>query len=187
MPPTRGCALGAMLLISRIALRIAYLDDVKRCGAEHASASTTLCERRSENQGSMPFSSLNRFRTDRQMALSGAWQRWTELPEGASLWLRLHGFTSLSNPPRYFDIGSETLARRPVSPSAGRSRALSRYRRTRSTERVGGHLEDGVPHAEALSPTNRVSPIKRCLPFARYVEKTLVDSALATTPQASSM
>lgn len=150
-------------------------------------ALTTLCERQSEIKGSMPFSSLDRFRTDRQMVSSGAWQRWTGLPEGASFLPRLRSFTSLSNPPRRFDIEPETLARRPVSPCAGRSRALCRHRGTRSVERVGGYLEDGVPHAEALSPAKQFSPVKRSLPFARNVEKTLARSALATTPQASSM
>ena len=147
---------------------------------------TTLCERQSE-KGSMPFSSLNRLRMDRQIASNGAWQRGTGLPEGASFWFRLNGFTSLSNPPRSFDIEPGTLARRPVSPCTGSPRALSLYRRTRSNERVGGHLEDGVPHAEALSPAIRISPIGRRLSFARYVEKALARSALATTPQVSSM
>lgn len=130
----------------------------------------------------MPFSSLNRIRMDRQMASNGAWQRWTELPEGASFVLRLDGFTYLSNPPRHFDIEPVTLARRSVSPSAGRPRALSRYRNLRSIKQVGGYLEDGVPHAEALSPAKRISPIKRSVFFARYVEETLAYSALATTP-----
>jgi hypothetical protein len=135
----------------------------------------------------MPLSSLDRILTDRQMASSDAWQRWTGLPEGASLLLTFGDFTSLSNPPRPFDIELGTLARRPVSPCAGRPRALSRCRSTRSLERVCGYLEDGVPHAEALSPANDVSPIQRRVSFARYVEKTLARSALATTPKASSM
>src|SRR6187402_2400524 len=107
----------------------------------------------------MPVSSLDRIRTDRQMALNDAWQRWTELPEGASFLPRLDSFTSLSNPPCHIDVELVKLARRSVSPSAERPRALSRYRKTRSSERVGGHLEDGVPHAEALSPAKRISPI----------------------------
>ncbi len=89
-------------------------------GMPSTHVSTTLCERQSENKGSMPFSSLNRVRLDRQMAMSDAWQRWTELPEGASLLLRFDGFTSLSNPPRSFDIEPGTLARRSESPSAER-------------------------------------------------------------------
>lgn len=130
----------------------------------------------------MPFSSLNRIQTDRQMASNGAWQRWTGLPEGASFVSRLHDFTSLSNPPRPVDTEPGTLARRSVSPSAGRARALSRCRKIRSIERMGGYLEDGVPHAEALSPANRISPIQRSVLFARYVEETLAYSALASTP-----
>ena len=148
---------------------------------------TTLCERQSENKGSMPLSSLNRIQTDRQMASSGAWQRWIELPEGASLVLRPDGFTILSNPPRHLHVEPRTLARRPASPSAVRPRALSRHGNARSAGRVGGHLEDGVPHAEALSPAKRISPIQRALRVARYVEETLASSALATTPHASEM
>jgi len=135
----------------------------------------------------MPFSSLNRVQLDRQMTSNGAWRQWIGLPEGASFWSRFLSFTTLSNPSRCFHIEPETLARRSASPCAESPRALSRYRRTRSSERVGGYLEDGVPHAEALSPAKRFSPIQRGLPLARYVEETLADSALATTPQASSM
>lgn len=156
-------------------------------GMSPTHASTTLCERQSENQGSMPLSSLNPVLADRQLATSGARQRWTGLPEGASLLLTFGGFTSLSNPPRVFDIEPGALARRPVSPCAGRPRALSRRQRTRSRRASCGYLEDGVPHAEALSPANNFSPIQRSVPFARYVEQTLAHSALATTPQASSM
>jgi hypothetical protein len=136
----------------------------------------------------MPFSSLNRIRMDRQTASSGARQQWTGLPEGASLWSRLGGFTHLSNPSRFFAVETETLARRPASPCTGRSRALHRLRRSRRYRRDGGYLEDGVPHAEALSPANRLSPIRRGARPARSVEEfALAVSALATTPQISSM
>lgn len=148
---------------------------------------TTLCERQSENQGSMPFFSLNRVRMDRQMASNGAWQQWIGLPEGASFWSWFGSFTSLSNPFRFSKSETETLARRSASPCAERLRALPRSWMTRSTERGGGYLEDGVPHAEALSPANRFSPIARGSPLARCVEETMAVSALATTPQVSSM
>ena len=149
---------------------------------------TTLCERQSENQGSMPFSSLDRFRTDRQMASNGAWQRWTGLPEGAPFWSRLNDFTDLSNPSRTFDVDILTLARRSASPCTERLRALPRQRSPRCYRRGRGYLEDGVPHAEALSPANRFSPIRRgACPTRSVDEPALVVSALATTQQASPM
>lgn len=134
----------------------------------------------------MPFFSLNRIRMDRQMASNGAWQQWIGLPEGASFWFRFGNFTSLSNPFRFSNFDTETLARRPASPCAGSLRALPRHWMTRSTERGGGYLEDGVPHAEALSPAT-FSPIKRGSFLVRFVEETLAVSALATTQQVSSM
>jgi hypothetical protein len=135
----------------------------------------------------MPFSSLNRFRMDRQMTSNGARQQWIGLPEGASFWFRFGSFTFLSNPFRISDFEPQTLARRSASPCAESPRALSRYRNTRSPERVGGHLEDGVPHAEALSPANRFSSIKRGSSLAGFAKETLAVSALATTQQISSM
>jgi len=136
----------------------------------------------------MPFSSLNRIRMDRQMASSGAWQLWTGLPEGALLWSRLGDFTHLSNPSRTFDVDTRTLARRSASPCTERPRALPRQRKPRRYRLGCGHLEDGVPHAEALSPANRFSPIRRGLYPARSVEEpALAVSALATTLQASSV
>jgi len=135
----------------------------------------------------MPFFSLNRIRMDRQMASNGAWQQWMGLPEGASFWSRFGNFTSPSNPFRFSNFETETLARRSASPCAGRLRALPRSWITRSTERGGGYLEDGVPHAEALSPANLFSSIKRDVLVARFVEETLAVSAPAATQQVSSM
>jgi hypothetical protein len=80
----------------------------------------------------MPFSSLNRIQTDRQMASSGAWQQRTGLPEGASLWFRLGAFTSPSNLSRYFDVDYPTLACRPASPCAERVRAFRPTTKTTS-------------------------------------------------------
>ena len=136
----------------------------------------------------MPFSSLDRFRMDRQMASNGARQRWTGLPEGVPFRSRLGEFTHLSNPSRTFDVDNLTLAHRSASPCTERLRALPRQRSPRFDRRGRGHLEDGVPHAEALSPANRISPIRRGACPTWYVEEpALVDSALATTPQASPM
>jgi hypothetical protein len=133
----------------------------------------------------MPFSSLNRIQSDRQMASSGAWQQRTGLPEGASLWFRLGAFTSPSNLSRYFDVDYPTLACRPASPCAERVRAFRPTTKTTLPMRRGrGHLEDGVPHAEALSPASRLSQTPREDRSARTVEETaLVVSALATTPE----
>ena len=146
------------------------------------------CERQSEIQGSMPFSSLNRILMDRQMTLNGAWQQWTGLPEGASLRFRLGAFTPRSNPYRYFDVDYPTLARRSASPCAERMRAFCPTTKTTSPSRRGrGHLEDGVPHAEALSPASRFSQTPRAERSEGIVEETaLVVSALATTPETSS-
>lgn len=106
----------------------------------------------------MPFSSLNRILKGRQMAMNGAWQQWTGLPEGASLRFRFVAFTTLSTPSRYFDVDYPTLARRSASPCAERMRAFRPTTKTTSPLRRGrGHLEDGVPHAEALSPASRLS------------------------------
>ena len=132
----------------------------------------------------MPFSSLNRIQMDRQMASSGAWQQWTGLPEGASLWFRLDAFTPPSNPSRYFDVDYPTLARRSASPCAERMRAFRPTTKSPPSRRGCGHLEDGVPHAEALSPASRFSPTSCEDRFARIVEEAaLVVSALATTPE----
>ncbi|AGK57364.1 hypothetical protein HYPDE_28423 [Hyphomicrobium denitrificans 1NES1] len=136
----------------------------------------------------MPFSSLNRILMDRQITLNGAWQRWTGLPEGASLWFRLGAFTAPSNPYRYFDVDYPTLARRSASPCAERMRAFRPTTKSPPSRRGCGHLEDGVPHAEALSPASRFSPTPREDCSARIVEEAaLVVSALATTPETPSM
>ncbi len=58
----------------------------------------------------MPFSSLDRFRMDRQMASNGARQQWTGLPEGAPFWSRLGDFTHLSNPSRIFDVDTSDVS-----------------------------------------------------------------------------
>ena len=97
-------------------------------------------------------------------------------------------FTDLSNPSRTFDVDILTLARRSASPCTERLRALPRQRSPRCYRRGRGYLEDGVPHAEALSPANRFSPIRRgACPTRSVEEPALVVSALATTQQASPM
>jgi len=122
------------------------------------------------------------------MTLSGARQQWTGLPEGALLWFRLGGLMTQSDLSRHFDVDNQTLARRLASPCAERSRAFTRPRRPRPLGRGRGYLEDGVPHAEALSPASRLSQTQREISFAEFVEESaLVVSALATTPEAPSM
>lgn len=141
-----------------------------------------MCERQSENQGSMPFSSLNRPEMDRQVTLSDAWQQWIGLPEGALLWCRPGGFTSPSNPSRYFDVDYPTLARRPASPCAERMRAFRPTTKTSPLRRGCGHLEDGVPHAEALSPANtRYATNAQSSSQLGRSELPLADTALASS------
>lgn len=148
--------------------------------------SATQCERQSENLGSMPFSSLSRIRPDRLMTSNGAWQQWTGLPEGASSEFVPDTFTNLSNPSRYFTAELQTLARHSASPCAERSRALHRPRRPRSQGRGCGYFEDGVPHAEALSPFKRFVPLRRSVRSPRSAARSaLVVSALASTHQTS--
>src|SRR5690606_24304706 len=102
----------------------------------------------------MPISSLNRIRMDRQLATNGAWQHWTGLPEGALFGPWLHHLDDLANPSHTLAVARLSCAREPASPCAGLTRVLAQWRRPRVFSRAAGHLEDGVPHAEALSPTN---------------------------------
>jgi hypothetical protein len=83
--------------------------------------STTRCERQSEIKGSMPFSSLDRPPAGRQMASSGAWQRWIGLPEGASIGSRLNILTCLSETLRSFATYTTSFARLSASPRADSS------------------------------------------------------------------
>ena len=153
---------------------------------EHGS--TTLCKRQSENPGSMPFSSLNRVQRDRQTAQGGACQQRIGLPEGAPRWLRQVNLTTLSETPRTFEAERNSSALAFASPCADRTRVLARPRRPCSHWQGSGQLEDGVPHAEALSPairhTYKHAP-RKCSRDTAHA--ALADSALATTRKTSPM
>jgi hypothetical protein len=106
------------------------------------------------NIRAMPSTSLNWARSGQQLTLDGAWQRWIGLPEGAQFRSRLNIPTSLSETFRSFVSHFVSPSRTPASPCAGSSRDLAERRSPRNSWRACGQLEDGVPHARALSPAN---------------------------------
>ncbi len=113
------------------------------------------CERQSEIKGSMPFASLNRFQADRPLVSIAAWQPWIGLPEGASVGLRLKHLLPLSDPFRHFEAANTSSIDATASPCAGRLDGFMQRRAHCVRMQSGcGQLEDGVPHAEALSPAN---------------------------------
>lgn len=180
----------AMLLMSRIVKRITYSRRREALCVRHPGMlnSTTLCERRSENQGSMPLSSLNRSKPDRQMVWNAAWQRWIGLPEGASFRPRLNHFTNLSHPSRISTVVNLTSARAPVSPCTGASRAFMRQGTNWPAGQLCGLAEDGVSHADALLPAGpHVFTSPRQVVARAAKDVTLVIFALAAIPKASSM
>ena len=103
----------------------------------------------------MPSTSLNQDQMAWQLALKSARQLWIGLPEGALFKPRLNILTCPSKPTRIFASHFVSSSRTSASPCAGTLRDLARRRRPRIIFRVRGQLEDGVPHARALSPANR--------------------------------
>ena len=87
------------------------------------------------------------------------------MPEGALSKPRLNILTYLSEPFRTFDQVTAVLARVQASPRARTPRLMQRRRRSRPLRRVCGQLEDGVPHARALSPANRWIKSQENRPF----------------------
>lgn len=146
-----------------------------------------LCERQSETQGSMPFSSLDRPLMDRQQTLNGAWQQWIGLPEGASFWSRLNSSMDLSKPSRTFFTANVSSVPTSASPCAGDLCGLTLWNNPCLTSQGEcGQLEDGVLHADALSPANLQSTTRRHERGASaQAQFTLVIPSLATTPQTS--
>ena len=136
----------------------------------------------------MPTSSLNQSECGWQMTSSGAWQQWIGLPEGASLKFRLDNLADPSNLFRTIKTEPFSSMFAPASPRAGSEHVLARSRSASVTALACGHLEDGVPHAEALSPANTPPPIIGPYWAMRTnAQCTVVVFALATTPQISSM
>jgi hypothetical protein len=142
-----------------------------------------------KSEGSMPTFSLDRILSDRQMALSGAWQRRMSLPEGASLDLRLHNTHVLVQPFPHFSTAQHSSARVSASPRAAASCACRADEKHRCNKPGCGHSEYGVPHAEEPFTTNFDSA-------CRYVEARaqafagsalVVSSALASASQSPPM
>jgi hypothetical protein len=139
------------------------------------------------DQRAMPSTSLNWARSGQQLTLNGAWQRWIGLPEGAQFRSRLNNPTSLSETFRSFVLSYVRQSRTPASPCAGSSRDLAEQRSTCFSFGSCGQLEDGVPHARALSPANIQH--QACSKGSRprqQTEFTLAISSLATPSQSSS-
>ena len=80
-----------------------------------------MCERQSENSGSMPLSTLNWAVSGQQLTSNGAWQRWMGLPEGASIKFRLNILMCLSETLRSFVTHNSSFARTSASPRADTS------------------------------------------------------------------
>ena len=80
-----------------------------------------MCERQSENTGSMPSSTLNWAPRGQQLTSNGAWQRWMGLPEGASIKYRLNILMCLSETLRSFVTHNSSFARTSASPRADTS------------------------------------------------------------------
>ena len=136
----------------------------------------------------MPLSHLNRVLMDRPLTSDSAWQRWIGLPQGALFGFRFADLICLPKPFRTFVDTLVSSSRAPESPCAGNSHALTRQRRACTFSQVNGQLEDGVPHARALSPANMQSNCNANPGIDRYLkEPALVVTALAATPQTPPM
>lgn len=162
---------------------------VASCRSVSLWVDTTPCERQREIKGRMPLPSLNRALAGRPMTLSGAWQRWMGLPEGALRKSRLNQLTNLSNPSRKSRlcfIRVHELQRARVLDSRARAGAV---RIPGSCEPDCGHDQDGVPHAEALptTTTSYRSQAKRFGTGLRTRAALVVSSALASAPETSPM
>ena len=137
----------------------------------------------------MPLSPLNQIRMDRQIAKLDTRQHWIALPQGVSGKLRLKHLTCLSN------LSRISIPDRLVRPLLQRARVLASRRvldlidDPRFSPAGRGDAEDGVPHAEALSPANIHDGNERMwLARAAKIHTPLVvSSALATTPKISPM
>ena len=144
---------------------------------------------REGTQGLMPLSPLNQIRMDRQIAKLDTRQHWIALPQGVSGKLRLKHLTCLSN------LSRISIPDRLVRPLLQRARVLASRRvldlidDPRFSPAGRGDAEDGVPHAEALSPANTDTFSQRIkiAPASCVYSALAVSSALATTPKISPM
>ena len=138
----------------------------------------------------MPLSPLNRIRMDRQIAKRGTRQHRIALPQGVPGQLRLKLLICLSNLTRI------SIPVRYVRPVLQRARVLAARRvldlidDPRYFHLAGrGDAEDGVPHAEALSPAHFHDCNWRIwlARAAQIYTPLVVSSALAATPKISPM
>jgi hypothetical protein len=133
----------------------------------------------------MPSSSLDWVQLDQQMVFDSAWQRRIGLPEGALSKPRLNNLTYLSEPFRTF-VHHRFISACASEPKGWRIAHGRAAAKTRHFWRACGLLEDGVPHARALSPANICDTTSHQRPSRRAKpEFTLVVSSLATTHEAS--
>lgn len=140
---------------------------------------------RARARGSMPFSSLNQVRSDLQAVTSGAWQRWIGLPEGALLWPRSGELTSLSRShPQSQSVSTSFVSGQRARLLADRTH-FATFRKAGLIRPVCGHLKNGVPHAEALSPFNLIYASDQSSDRARpgTGASLVASSALATVSQ----
>ena len=141
-----------------------------------------------EKRRVMPFFSLNRIRSDRQTALSSAWQRRMGLPEGAPLKPRLNASRSPIRPFPHFSTAQQSSAWSTASPRAAVPCACRGVEMHRRNKPGGGHSDDGVPHAEEPSTTDFDSASSdieaRAQAFAgsTLVVSSALASAYATPP-----
>ena len=135
----------------------------------------------------MPFSSLDQVRSNLPTATSNAWQRRIGLPEGALLQPRPGDLTTL------FDHLPQSQSVRTSFVPGQRARVLADSSHSATVRKAGlirpvcGHLEDGVPHAEALSPFIPIHAFIKTSNRARPGRGTslVISSALATASQVS--
>ena len=142
-----------------------------------------------KSEGSMPTFSLDRILSDRQMALSGAWQRRMGLPEGASLEPRLHTAHVSIQPFPHFSSAPHSSAQASASPRAEVLRACRSDEKHRQDKPGCGHSQDGVPHAEEPFTTifDSASRFVEARAQAFAGSALVVSSALASASQAPPM
>ena len=144
---------------------------------------------RARARGRMPFSSLNLVRLNLQMATSNAWQRWIGLPEGAPFRPRSGKLTSLSDPlPQSQIVCTSFVPGQRARVLAERTHSAT-FRKSGFRRPVSGQLEDGVPHAEALSPFNPICAFNMSSERARpgTGASLVISSPLAATSQVPPM
>ena len=165
---------------------------MRRCGSLDSARKQRELQHsagvRARARGRMPFSSLDQVRLNLPTATSGAWQRRIGLPEGALFWPRPGKLTTLSDHhlPQTQSVCISFVPGQRARVLADRSHSAP-VGETGLIRPVCGHLEDGVPHAEALFPFKSIyafiNTSDRASPGTGA--SLVVSSALATTSQIS--